>query len=353
MAGRPYDIAIAGAGLAGCTLACTLKAAGLQVLVIDQPALSQSSRVAAGIYNPIVFKRTTLSWRAAEMIDHCRDFYTGVEALTGTRFHYPAHMLRILAGYGEQNEWVRKSGLPGYGQFISDAFEADVPSTLATPFGAAAINGTGWLDVPAYLDAVLDKVVRDENVLAEKFDYAQLGRNENGFTYRDYSFKQIVFCEGHLISANPWFNTIPMYPVKGEVLEIPAGEIPIDAIYNGGVYLLRMHNNRVKIGATYNWQSLNEEPTPEGKAELLEKTAGFYKGDITVLDHRAGIRPAAKDRRPFTGPHPEQSNMYVLNGLGTKGVSLGPWCAQQLTQHILNGSPIDPEIDVARFYRKS
>ena len=63
----------------------------------------------------------------------------------------------------------------------------------------------------------------------------------------------------------------------------------------------------------------------------------------------AGIRPTVKDRRPLVGAHPEHKNMFVLNGLGTRGVMIGPYIAKQLFNHIENEMPLDDEINIIRF----
>jgi hypothetical protein len=39
----------------------------------------------------------------------------------------------------------------------------------------------------------------------------------------------------------------------------------------------------------------------------------------------------------------------ILNGMGTKGCSLAPFFARQLTDHLVYGIPIARDADVARF----
>ena len=67
------------------------------------------------------------------------------------------------------------------------------------------------------------------------------------------------------------------------------------------------------------------------------------------MDHRAGVRPTTKDRRPIVGQHHTYKKLYVLNGLGSRGVMIGPYVAQQLFNFIENGKSLDSEIDIARF----
>jgi hypothetical protein len=49
------------------------------------------------------------------------------------------------------------------------------------------------------------------------------------------------------------------------------------------------------------------------------------------------------------GLHPQYASVGILNGMGTKGCSLGPFFATELKDHILNGSDINPLADIQRF----
>lgn len=344
---KKYDIAIVGSGLAGCTLAFKLKQAGKKVLIIDEPKLSSSSRIAAGVYNPIIFKRTTLAWKAKETVLSCIDFYNEVQKITGAQFHFPTTMTRIISGFEEQNEWARKSGLPVYSDFIDDKISSAELQGCKTPFGHAQIKNTGYINTKIYLDAVLN-YIGAENLLNETFDYSKLNMGEQ-LSYNNISFEKIVFCEGHLLNKNPWFNHVSLYPVKGEVIEIENRGIPSSTVYSGGVYFVAMNENKIKIGGTYDWDNLNETITEKAKTELLDKTKQFFTGEINVTNQLAGIRPASKDRRPIVGAHPLHKNMFILNGLGTKGVSLVPWCCEQLVALMEKGIEIEKEINASRF----
>jgi glycine oxidase len=344
-----YDIAIVGSGLAGCALAFKLKQAGKKVLIIDEPKLSSSSRIAAGVYNPIIFKRTTLTWKAKETVLSCIDFYNEVEKTTGRKFHFPTVMTRIISGFEEQNEWVRKSGLPVYSDFIDDKISSAELQGCKTPFGHAKIKNTGYINTQLYLEAVLNFVGK-ENILNETFDHSKLKIGEQ-LSYNNISFDKIVFCEGHLLNKNPWFKHVELYPVKGEVIEIENAGIPINTVYSGGVYFVAIDDSKIKIGGTYDWDNLNENITEKAKTELLDKTKQFFTGEIKVTDQLAGIRPASKDRRPIVGTHPQNKNMFILNGLGTKGVSLVPWCSDKLVDLMGKGIEVEKEINVSRFQK--
>ena len=77
----------------------------------------------------------------------------------------------------------------------------------------------------------------------------------------------------------------------------------------------------------------------------------WLKHPYKVLHHKAAVRPATLERRPFVGFHPVQTNVGILNGMGTKGTSLAPFFASQLVQYLVHDFPIAPEADVRRFNR--
>lgn len=317
-------------------------------MVIDQPGLSQSSRIAAGVYNPIVFKRTSLGWKAKETILHCIEFYNEVQRETGVAFHFPSKLHRVLSSIEEQNEWVRKSGMPVYELFIDDRIETNALPMAITPFGHTQVKNTGFIITHAFIEAVLQSI-GSENRLETNFDHSLLTIKNNGFSYGNFTFDNLVFCEGHLLKNNPWFGHVPLYPVKGEIIETENRHLLPGTVYSGGVYLVAQDENTLKIGGTYDWTNLDKMPTNSGSYELQRHARTFFTGDLVIKSHKAGIRPACKDRRPVVGRHAEHPAMYILNGMGTKGVGLAPWCAQQLVNLIEKNVPVDKEIDVRRF----
>jgi glycine oxidase len=69
---------------------------------------------------------------------------------------------------------------------------------------------------------------------------------------------------------------------------------------------------------------------------------------VEVVEHRWGVRPTARDRRPLLGPIEANGRIAVMNGLGARGVLLAPWCADHLLDHLFNGRSLDPEVNVLR-----
>ena len=115
--------------------------------------------------------------------------------------------------------------------------------------------------------------------------------------------------------------------------------------------LTSVEDNLYWIGSNYLWEFSDDQPTEQFRkqAELLLKN--WLKVPFKILDHLASIRPANIERRPFVGFHPVHKNLGILNGMGTKGCSLAPFFAKQLTEYLISGKEILPEADIKRFTR--
>jgi glycine/D-amino acid oxidase-like deaminating enzyme len=51
------------------------------------------------------------------------------------------------------------------------------------------------------------------------------------------------------------------------------------------------------------------------------------------------------------GEHPKVKNMFLMNGFGTKGVSLAPYFSNQLADFMEGNGGIDPEANIMRLKR--
>ena len=183
----------------------------------------------------------------------------------------------------------------------------------------------------------------------EVFVYENLSINDLEVSYNNVKAKKVVFAEGFGIKNNPFFKDIPLNGTKGEVLTIKAPDLKIDFAIKSSVFIIPLGQDNYVVGSTYNWTDKSNNPTEEAKEELTSKLKAFIKCDFEVVDHVAGIRPTVKDRRPLIGAHKDHQNIYVLNGLGTRGVMIAPYVANELYDFIENNAELDKEIDFRRF----
>jgi glycine oxidase len=344
-----HDHIIVGQGIAGSVLALTLIKAGKKVLVIDDDRVSHSSVVAAGLVNPVVPKRLSLTWKAAELIPSAREFYRQAEELLGRSFYHDREMIKVFSEENEKEFWL-KHAAGDMQQYLSSDITDFFPSIINEPFGTSRIKQAANLETPVFLDAVKAYLISRSSYLQDTFDHDRLEVAGKSVHYKDHAARMIIFCEGFRANKNPYFSWLPFVLTKGEVLTVRIKNYSTASVINKGVFILPLGEDLFKVGATFRWEDETEEPTRDARAELQQKLEKILKVPYEVVDHKAGIRPTVKDRRPLIGIHPAHSQIAIFNGLGSKGVMIAPYCAASFYKHLEHGAPLDEEIDIRRFY---
>ncbi len=344
-----FDYIIVGRGLAGSVLALSLIKENKKILVIDEPTLSSSSKVAAGLFQPMTFKRTVETWKGLESITVATGFYQSAEKLLETEFFFPLNMARIFSSFEEQNNWSLKCDEINFSNLIGENKDTDAES-CSHPFGYGSISHAGYLDLPVFLNAVDRYLIFSNSIVHEKFSYDDLLTENEKISYKNFVASKIIFCEGWMIKNNPWFSYIPMKPVKGEVLTIGISDKNISSIISGGLFCVPRKEGDYKVGSNYDWKNLDETPTEKIKQDFKNEISSLLGSDsIFIKSHQAGVRPASHDRRPIVGQHPQYENLLLFNGLGARGVALAPYTTSFLVNHLLNNFPIPDEISTSRF----
>lgn len=343
------DFIIVGRGLAATCLMHAFRKHNIRFKVIGHPDLSMSSRVAAGIWNPVVFKRLTKSWKAEKLIPSLLSFYGATEKLMSCQLIKQRPIIKPFTEEQEKKLWKKKSGEELEGFLDQDVYEtgADLEQFKLSSYGKVLQSGN--LDVNVFLEKSASFF--SEEIIQGIFNHKELAVAAGHVEYLGIKAKNILFCEGHLLSRNNYFNWLPLKPAKGEIFTIEAEISGLgDRIFNRNGFLMHVAGNQFKLGATYNWQDLSDEPTEAGHKELVSKIAQMTDVPYEIQKHEAGIRPSSSDRRPLIGPHPKHSNMYVFNGLGTKGVMLAPYLSENFVNFYLQKEELLQEVHIKRFY---
>ncbi|AXG73247.1 FAD-binding oxidoreductase [Flavobacterium arcticum] len=342
------DFIIVGAGLAGINFAEVCRLNGKSFIVISDTS-HNSTRVAAGIYNPVILKRFSLPADAAKHMAHIIPFYQNIQDRLGVQFMHNVPMYRKFASIEEQNNWFEAADKPALTPFLDTEIKHKKYPALPSPYGFGSVYNTGYMDTNVFLDTYCASLLNDGLLLKDTFDYSILHIAEDCVQYKDISAKHIVFAEGFGIHANPYFNYLPLDGTKGELLLIKAPDLQLDVIVNASMFILPFGNGYYKVGATYEWGDKTQEPTEVGKQELVKKLEELITCDYEIIEHLAGVRPTVKDRKPLIGTHPKYSRLHLLNGLGTRGVMLGPPMALELFESIEKGTEIPRAINLTRF----
>jgi len=342
------DYIIVGVGLAGISFCEQLKHHNKSFIVFDDVS-QKSSTVAGGLYNPVVLKRFTSVWKSEEQLSLALDVYANIEKELQVKLDYKIPVYRKFASLEEQNDWFTASDKPKLTRYLSTALVKNNNKAIDAPFGFGEVLTTGRIDVKTLIDTYKIDLIKKDLLRESTFDYGVLELKNTEVNYKNIKAKHIVFAEGFGVTKNPFFNYLPMVPTKGELLVIKASELDIKFVLKAGVFLIPLGDDLYTVGATYNWDDTTHDVTNEAKDELLNKLKKVINCSFQIVNQVAGIRPTVKDRRPLVGRHFNYSNMYVLNGLGTRGVMIGPYVSKALFEFIELEKPLEKEINIDRF----
>jgi len=341
---------IVGQGICGTFLAHYFKHSGLSFCVIDDARPNSASIAASGVINPVTGRRIVKTWMIDELMAFAKNAYRQISAelnidcITETKVidFFPTPQMRnaFIDRFHEQAEFLK---LP--------ADENDQRTNFNYNFGYGEILPAYLVDIKSLISSFRERLLAENLLLEEHFNSDELKIAGNKIHYKEIAADNIIFCDGIESFSNPLFRNLPFAPNKGEALIVEIENFPDDFIFKKGMSIVPLKKKLFWVGSSYEWEFENDQPDKifREKTELI--LLDWLKCPFRIVEHFASVRPATLERRPFVGFHPVHKNVGILNGMGTKGCSLAPFFANQLTQSITHQSPIHREADINRFAR--
>jgi glycine/D-amino acid oxidase-like deaminating enzyme len=342
------DYIIVGQGLAGSLIAYELLKRNKKILVYDLPEDNHSSSVAAGLFNPVTGRRFVKTWKADSLFPYLHDFYPEAEKNLRSKFFYTRPLYRPFIDFQEQNKIMPDVNTTGDNTFMIPANFKSKALRIDEKLGGVHVRSAGFLDIPAFIDSVRKSILENGKYFNHQFVEENLKLNTGPIHYREFKTEKIIFCNGVHASNSELFGWLPFRPVKGELIFTTISP-PVEFIYNRSLFVLPFKDEIHKVGSTYDWERIDSIPTEEGKKMLENKLNAILDVNFKTINHIAGVRPATKDRRPFIGRHPQYKNIGIFNGLGSKGVSLGPYFAGKFIDSLESNMEIEFEANIKRY----
>lgn len=344
------DFILVGQGISGTFLSWYLIRKGYSVLVIDAENPVSSSRVAAGMINPVTGRRMVKTWMIDTILPFAVDAYEtlgkelGISAITQKNLidFFPNEQMRTTF-----EERVTEE--PEFLRHMKDDHSMD--KYFNYHFGFGEIHPCFTINTREVFAAWKNELVRMNSYLNERFDLQNFVQNDQSVTYRDIRAGKIIFCDGVNGFDNPFFPNLPFAMNKGQALVLEIPDLPEDHIYKKSHKMVPLGNQYFWVGSSYEWNFDDEHPTTLFREKTTESLKNWLKLPFKVVEHRSALRPATLERRPFVGFHPKFNRIGMLNGMGTKGFSLAPYFANELANHIDPGTEIHPLADIGRFER--
>jgi glycine/D-amino acid oxidase-like deaminating enzyme len=342
---KNVDYIIVGDGYAALFFAHQLLLNNKSFVVFSEGKKS-ASQISAGIINPVVLKKFTTFWLAQQQIDFLKKTLKEIESYTGENYLIESPIHRIFHDENEQKLWLKKSANDDLKNFLDEKF--DHLNSVKNDFHTGKVNQSARLNVKGFFDGLLSYLENNENLIREKFDYSLIDTSNS--RYKDFSFKNILFCEGMGVKENPYFSDISVNPNKGHHIRVKLSEvIPENITIKKKHFLFPLENDLHFYGGTYDREQLHHEIDNSAVEQLQKGLSEFYPYDFEIKKIHFGFRPTVKDRRPILGRHSEYTNFYVVNGLGARGILNGCYFSKTLFDFIEDNIPLPQEISIDRF----
>lgn len=342
---KNVDYIIVGDGYAALFFAHRLLLNNKSFIIFSEGKKS-ASQISAGIINPVVLKKFTTFWLAQEQIDFLKLSLKEIESYTGENYLIDSPIHRIFHDENEQKLWLKKSGNEELKNFLDENF--DHLNGVKNDFHTGMVNQSARLNVKGFFAGLLTYLENKGNLIKEKFDYSEIDTSNS--IYKDFSFKNILFCEGMGVKENPYFSEIAVIPNKGHHIRVKLSEsIPQDITIKKKHFLFPLENDLHFYGGTYDREQMHHEIDNSAVEQLQKGLSEFYTADFEIKEVYFGFRPTVKDRRPILGRHSQHSNFYVFNGLGARGILNGCYFSKTLFDYIEENIPLPKEISIDRF----
>ena len=113
------DFIIVGQGIAGTCFAFELLKKKKTFIIIDQKNSKSSSRVALGLYNPLILKWFTKPWQIDNQIHYFYIFYQEINKFLNKNLFFDGGIYKLLNTPYEQNNWLTKQTTVSRSRYMS------------------------------------------------------------------------------------------------------------------------------------------------------------------------------------------------------------------------------------------
>ncbi len=331
MPGKSTDFLILGQGFAGTAVALSLLSRGKSVLVAASPQHVPASALAVGLVNPVTGRRMAKTWNYESVVPRAHEFYAGayfqIFGRTGT-FLERRVIFKALHTVEEMNFLSAKSASEGYDHLICiiPPSESSLPGIFRKTSGWLEITDGGRLNPEFYLSAARQYLADRQSFQQVHWSPGDLVQSAAGFEYQGRRFSSVISTLGlHC----PWIGP-ELWAVKGQVFQFSGFPDWGNAVLKTEKFIIPLGSGEVLMGSTYEREFFHDQTDEEGYAEITADLEAGMRGKLKITHSWAGIRPTTKDRLPVI--RRQEKGIYLVNGMGTKGVSLAPYAAGRLLE---------------------
>ncbi|MBC1434724.1 FAD-binding oxidoreductase [Listeria rocourtiae] len=360
-------IVIIGGGIVGMTAAYLLAKQQKEVIVIDKKEAGQATVAAAGIVCPWLSKRRNKVWY--ELAKDSARYYPLLmqELAQDTTRNTGYKMVGTLClredeaklDELEQIALSRRLEAPEIGEIkrLSKAETKAKFPIVDAAFGAVFVSGGARVDGKSLVLALADGAEK----YGAKIIRAKAHLKQQGKTTVVIAGDQTILADKIILAAGAWLPELiqpiglkaAIHPQKGQLLHLQFEDMDTDdwpvVLPPSAKSIVPFDCGRVIIGATHeNEGGFDLEATKAATIEILTEVARFAPAvkNAKLAEIRVGTRPFTPDFTPVIGALPTAKHIFVANGLGSSGLTTGPYVAQILVD-LMQGKT--PKTDITGF----
>ncbi|AHH12785.1 D-amino acid dehydrogenase small subunit [Borrelia hermsii YBT] len=343
-----YEFAVIGGGIAGSTLTYEILQRKKSVILFDNGDC-KATTVAGGLINPIMGRKMNIAWREPEIFAFAIQYYKEMEKNINCNFLKENPIFRPFTTKTQQEELILKmKNDENLKEFILAIKNGKVYDFSNDNDGGILIKGA-TINTNLYIQTLKKYFIKYNSYIEAEINENEIKANDKFFTINEFKFKKLILTRGHKEKTTGFFSYLPFKLAKGEMLIIEIQGLHLREIYNRHVSLIPLQDNKFYLGGTYEWETLDTSTNEWAKKELLDKLKKITNLNYKIIQHKAHIRPSTLDREPFLGEHPKHKNIFILNGFGTRGISMAAYLSKNILDYIERKSNLPTYYDIKRY----
>ncbi len=385
-AARGQEAALIGGGIASALLALALLRRGWQVTLYcadDAPAQGASGNRQGALYPLLNPGDAALADFFPAAFTFARRLY---DTLPLTFDHDWCGVTQLGWDEKSRNKIAKMLAmeLPGDIARSLDTAEAEHQTGVAVGCGGISYPQGGWLS-PAQLTAAALAFAGEQGLhLRYRHEVTAIQPCDDGWMLRfadgrSAQHQALVLACGHRITHFTQSESLPVYPVAGQVSHIPTTPA-LSALrqvlcYDGYLTPRSPRFDQHCIGASYHRGETGTGYRPDDQQQNRQRLIDCFPGapwakevNVSTGESRSGVRCATRDHMPMVGavPHYDQTltrytqlaeqaaapervekapvypNLFILGALGSRGLCSAPLAAEILAAQ-MNGEPLPLE----------
>jgi tRNA 5-methylaminomethyl-2-thiouridine biosynthesis bifunctional protein len=376
------DIAIIGAGIAGCTVAAALKHRGFDVTVIDRhpQAGSEASGNSQGIVYPKLSPRDDVLPRVnLAAIQFCKDYY---KPFWDRGLGKQCGILVVPESPKKATDFAlisqRFADRPEIVQSVDNQQLCSLAGISMSAETALYFPQLGWLPPALICQQLLE--INNIPLLQADIDSLDHNKTSNCWQLKNCQGVTVINSESVIIASAfecqkfAQSEHLPLRKIRGQITQLPctAESSQLKTVVCGEGYFTPAENGLHSCGATYNKDIFSSAVRVEDHQTNINQIGATDLGlatavgqpNIETLTGRANFRCTTADYLPIAGALPNVPemledyailrrdaktvvptrgsylpNLYINCGMGSRGLSYAPLTAEILAAQIAGETP--------------